>query len=53
MYFLPKVLDGTLVSVAACYDNEYGYATRLADMTALLYKAAHIEMGSAQKAAVD
>jgi glyceraldehyde 3-phosphate dehydrogenase len=28
---LVQVLDGTLVSVAAWYDNEMGYATRLAE----------------------
>lgn len=33
---LTQVLDGTLVSVAAWYDNEMGYATRLAEMAALL-----------------
>ncbi len=31
---LVQVLDGTLVSVAAWYDNESGYATRLAEMAA-------------------
>lgn len=33
---LVQVLDGTLVSVAAWYDNEMGYATRLADLAAQL-----------------
>jgi glyceraldehyde 3-phosphate dehydrogenase len=28
---LVEVLDGTFVSVAAWYDNEMGYATRLAE----------------------
>jgi glyceraldehyde 3-phosphate dehydrogenase len=37
---LVQVLDGTLVSVAAWYDNEYGYATRLAEMAARMAKAA-------------
>lgn len=37
---LVQVLDGTLVSVAAWYDNEYGYATRLAEMALLMYKTA-------------
>jgi len=40
---LVQVLDGTLVSVAAWYDNEYGYATRLAEMAKTMYKAAHPE----------
>jgi glyceraldehyde 3-phosphate dehydrogenase len=31
-------MDGTLVSVAAWYDNEMGYATRLAEMAAFLAK---------------
>jgi glyceraldehyde 3-phosphate dehydrogenase len=31
---LVQVLGGTLVSVAAWYDNEMGYSTRLADMAA-------------------
>lgn len=35
---LIQVLDGTMVSVAAWYDNEMGYATRLAEMAALLAK---------------
>jgi glyceraldehyde 3-phosphate dehydrogenase len=35
---LVQVLDGTLVSVAAWYDNEYGYATRLAEMAERMYK---------------
>jgi glyceraldehyde 3-phosphate dehydrogenase len=29
---LVQVLDGTLLSIAAWYDNEMGYATRLAEM---------------------
>lgn len=33
---LVQVQDGTLVSVAAWYDNEMGYATRLAEMAAFL-----------------
>lgn len=33
---LIQVLDGTLVSVAAWYDNEMGYATRLAETAAKL-----------------
>jgi len=33
---LVDVLDGTLVSVAAWYDNEMGYATRLAEVAATL-----------------
>ena len=33
---LTQVLDGTLVSIAAWYDNEMGYATRLAETAALL-----------------
>ncbi|MBI5958867.1 MAG: aldehyde dehydrogenase [Chloroflexi bacterium] len=35
---LTQVMDGTLVSVAAWYDNEMGYATRLAETAALLLK---------------
>jgi glyceraldehyde 3-phosphate dehydrogenase len=35
---LTQVLDGTLVSVAAWYDNEMGYSTRLAETAALLAK---------------
>jgi glyceraldehyde 3-phosphate dehydrogenase len=31
-----QVLDGTLVSAAAWYDNEMGYATRLAETAARL-----------------
>jgi glyceraldehyde 3-phosphate dehydrogenase len=33
---LVDVLDGTLVTVAAWYDNEMGYATRLAEVAATL-----------------
>jgi glyceraldehyde 3-phosphate dehydrogenase len=33
---LVEVIDGTLVSVAAWYDNEMGYATRLAETAARL-----------------
>ncbi len=33
---LVQVQDGTFVSVAAWYDNEMGYATRLAEMAAFL-----------------
>ncbi len=36
---LVDVLDGTLVSVAAWYDNEMGYATRLAEVAAALAAA--------------
>jgi glyceraldehyde 3-phosphate dehydrogenase len=35
---LTQVLDGALVSVAAWYDNEMGYAVRLAETAALLAK---------------
>ena len=35
---LIQVLDGNLVSVAAWYDNEMGYSSRLADMAAKLAK---------------
>ena len=35
---LTQVLDGTLVSVAAWYDNEMGYSSRLAEMAAFLAK---------------
>lgn len=40
---LMQVLDGTLVSVAAWYDNEYGYATRLAEMARRMYKVAQTQ----------
>jgi glyceraldehyde 3-phosphate dehydrogenase len=33
---LVQVMEGTLVSVATWYDNEMGYATRLAEMAAFL-----------------
>ncbi len=36
---LIDVLGGTLATVAAWYDNEMGYSTRLADMAARLLKA--------------
>jgi glyceraldehyde 3-phosphate dehydrogenase len=35
---LTQVIGGTLVSVAAWYDNEMGYATRLAEMAAYMAK---------------
>jgi glyceraldehyde 3-phosphate dehydrogenase len=35
---LTQVMEGTLVSVAAWYDNEMGYSTRLAETAALLAK---------------
>lgn len=35
---LIQVLDGNLVSVAAWYDNEMGYSTRLAEMAAYMAK---------------
>ena len=35
---LTNVMDGTLVSVAAWYDNEMGYATSLAEAAAFLIK---------------
>lgn len=41
---LIEVVDGTLVSVAAWYDNEMGYATRLAETAARL--AAWAEAGT-------
>lgn len=50
---LVQVLGWNLVSVAAWYDNEYGYATRLAEMAALMHKAAEPEMGEVQKAPAD
>jgi glyceraldehyde 3-phosphate dehydrogenase len=31
-------VQGDLLSVAAWYDNEWGYTSRLAEMTALLSK---------------
>jgi glyceraldehyde 3-phosphate dehydrogenase len=36
---LVEVLDGTLVNVAAWYDNEMGYATRLAETAATMASA--------------
>ncbi|HEY8291035.1 MAG TPA: type I glyceraldehyde-3-phosphate dehydrogenase, partial [Thermomicrobiales bacterium] len=36
---LVEVLDGTLVNVAAWYDNEMGYATRLAETAAAMASA--------------
>lgn len=36
---LVEVLDGTLVNVAAWYDNEMGYATRLAETAATIASA--------------
>lgn len=36
---LIQVLDGSMASVAAWYDNELGYATRLAEAAALLARA--------------
>jgi glyceraldehyde 3-phosphate dehydrogenase (phosphorylating) len=36
---LVQVLGDTMVSVAAWYDNEMGYATRLTEMTAQLAAA--------------
>ncbi|MBI3159055.1 MAG: type I glyceraldehyde-3-phosphate dehydrogenase [Chloroflexi bacterium] len=36
---LTKVIDGTLVKVAAWYDNEWGYSCRTADLADLLAKA--------------
>jgi glyceraldehyde 3-phosphate dehydrogenase len=35
---LIDVIDGTLVSVAAWYDNEMGYSTRLAEMAGIMAK---------------
>lgn len=50
---LVQVLDGTLVSVAAWYDNEYGYSARLAEMAARMYQVAQPEMSREQKAPAD
>jgi glyceraldehyde 3-phosphate dehydrogenase len=50
---LVQVLDGTLVSVAAWYDNEYGYATRLAEMAGRMAKAIQPEMRKPQGAPAD
>jgi len=51
---LVQVLDGTLVSVAAWYDNEYGYSTGLARMAAQMVRATQPEaMGKTQKAPAD
>ncbi len=49
---LIQVLDGTLVSVAAWYDNEYGYATRLSDMAAIMLAAIQPQPASAQQTPV-
>jgi glyceraldehyde 3-phosphate dehydrogenase len=38
---LTQVQDGTFVSVAAWYDNEMGYAARLAEMAAFLANGGH------------
>jgi glyceraldehyde 3-phosphate dehydrogenase len=35
---LTQIMDGTLVSVAAWYDNEMGYSTRLAETAAFMAK---------------
>ena len=35
---LTMVQDSNFLSVAACYDNEYGYASRLAEMTGIMAK---------------
>jgi glyceraldehyde 3-phosphate dehydrogenase len=46
---LVQVLDDNLVSIAAWYDNEYGYATRLAEMAERMYEAAPIEKAKSKK----
>ncbi len=50
---LVRVLGGTLASVAAWYDNEYGYATRLAEMAGYMIETAQSEMNKPQKAPAD
>ncbi len=50
---LVQVLNGTLVSVAAWYDNEYGYAASLAGMAQHMAQAAQPEPGSQQKTPAD
>ncbi|HVN55868.1 MAG TPA: type I glyceraldehyde-3-phosphate dehydrogenase [Anaerolineaceae bacterium] len=50
---LVQVLDGTLVSVAAWYDNEFGYSSRLSEMAGRMYAAAQLQPGKPQKAAAD
>ena len=50
---LVQVLDGTLVSVAAWYDNEYGYATGLAKMAARMVHEAQPVISKTQKAPAD
>jgi glyceraldehyde 3-phosphate dehydrogenase len=50
---LVQVLDGTLVSVAAWYDNEYGYAARLAEMAARMYQAGQPAISKSEKAPAD
>lgn len=46
---LVQVLDGTLVSVAAWYDNEFGYSARLADMAQRMLNAVQPERSGVQE----
>jgi glyceraldehyde 3-phosphate dehydrogenase len=50
---LVQVLNGSLVSVAAWYDNEYGYATRLAEMAARMVYAVQAQTSKRQQAPAD
>lgn len=50
---LIQVLDGTLVSVAAWYDNEYGYSAQLAGMAAYMSRTAQSEQSNIQQAPAD
>ncbi len=36
---MTKIVDGTMAKVLAWYDNEYGYASRLRDLTRYLYES--------------
>ena len=36
---MTKVMDGNMVKVLAWYDNEWGYASRTADLAAIVAKS--------------
>jgi glyceraldehyde 3-phosphate dehydrogenase len=50
---LVQVLNGTMVSVAAWYDNEYGFSARLAEMAEHMYRTSQLEKNQAQKLQAD
>ena len=50
---LVQVLNGTMVSVAAWYDNEYGFSARLAEMAEQMYKTSQLEMNQRWKSPAD